>query len=313
MRVSQTEHPRNGAHDGFIIVAALWILGALAALCSIYAAYIVSTVTDQAVDDDRLQAEASVSAALEVTTYHITRNKENRPTRGAFSLRTGRAAVMVSYRSEAARVDLNMASKGLLAGLFATIGARYLDAGIYADRIVGWRTKPAAQTNDLDQEASAYRTAGLDYRPRGAPFVHVDELWRVLGLPASLVERAMPYVTIFSGRPEINVLDAAPQVVAALPGMTSERLDAALKQRDVRPINGDKVLALLGEGRTAATVEGSRATRVTVQINFDNGRLVGSEVVILVLDDPNQPYRILSWEDDFNTPSSGQKPHAGLR
>ena len=311
--MSRTEHPRNGANDGFIIVAALWILGALATLCSIYAAYIVSTVTVQAVDDDRLQAEASVSAALEVATYHITKNKESRPTRGAFGLRTGRAAVMVSYRSEAARIDLNMASKGLLARLFATIGARYLDAGMYADRIVGWRTKPAAQTDDLDQEASAYRTAGLGYRPRGAPFAHVDELWSVLGLPASLVERAMPYVTIFSGRPEINVLDAPPQVVAALPGMTSERLDAVLKQRDVRPINADKVLALLGEGRTVATIEGSRATRVTVQINFDNGRVVGSEVVILVLDDANQPYRVLSWEDDFNGPSTGQKPYAGSR
>jgi general secretion pathway protein K len=301
----------NQADDGFVVVAALWILGALAALCSIYMTYVVSAVADRTLDDDRLQVEASVSAALEVATYRLTAEKTRRSTRGTFSLHVVRATVAASYCSEAARIDLNMASKDLLGGLFAAIGARYSDAKMYADRVVGWRTKPGIE--GLDRETSAYRAAGLDYGPRGAPFAHVDELWRVLGLPANLVGRAMPYVTVFSGRAEINILDAAPEVVAALPGMTSERLYTVLKQRDARPVNADAVLTLLGEGRMAATVEGSPSTRVTVQIQFDNGRRVGSEVVILVIDDMIRPYRVLSWSDDFDGPSSGQVPNGGGR
>jgi general secretion pathway protein N len=39
-------------------------------------------------------------------------------------------------------------------------------------------------------------------------------------------ESALPYVTFYSGRAEINVLDAAPTVVAALPGMNPSRLGA---------------------------------------------------------------------------------------
>jgi len=309
MHAPRAKQFRNQADDGFVVVAALWILGALAALCTIYMTYVVGAVANRTLDDDRLQAEASVSAALEVATYRLTAEKARRPMRDAFSLRVGRAAVAASYCSEAARIDLNMASKDLLGGLFAAIGARYLDAKKYADRVVGWRTKPGIE--GLDQETLAYRAAGLDYGPRGAPFAHVGELWRVLGLPANLVGRAIPYVTVFSGRPEINVLDAAPEVVAALPGMNSERLYAVLKQRDARPVNADAVLALLGEGRMAATVEGSPSTRVTVQIKFDNGRVVGSEVVILVLDDVIRPYRVLSWSDDFDGPSSGQISNGG--
>ena len=43
----------------------------------------------------------------------------------------------------------------------------------------------------------------------------------VFGLPSFLVERALPFVTVFSGRAETNVLVAAPEVVAAAPGMTA--------------------------------------------------------------------------------------------
>ncbi len=86
----------------------------------------------------------------------------------------------------------------------------------YADRIVGWRSAPPSDSQD--PEESLYRAAGLNYGPRGAPFAHAAELALVVGVPPAMAERAMPYVTVFSGRPEINVRDAAPEVIAALPG-----------------------------------------------------------------------------------------------
>ena len=46
----------RGAPDGFIIVAVLWILGALATLASVYAVFIIDTAT--------AHAEAAVDMAL---------------------------------------------------------------------------------------------------------------------------------------------------------------------------------------------------------------------------------------------------------
>ena len=74
-------------------------------------------------------------------------------------------------------------------------------------------------------EASAFRMARLGYQPRGAKFPHTNELSLVRDLPISLVERALPFVTVYSGRPQINILDAAPEVIAALPGMTQDRAE----------------------------------------------------------------------------------------
>ena len=49
----------------------------------------------------------------------------------------GAARVSVTFRSEAARIDLNAAPKGLLAGLIIGLGGAPANAADYADRIAG--------------------------------------------------------------------------------------------------------------------------------------------------------------------------------
>lgn len=297
--------------DGFIVVAVLWILGALATLASIYAVYVVDTAAAFSVHVDRLQAEAVVSAGLELTAYQMTAVPENRPTQGAFNVRLGNANVAVDFRSEAARIDLNSAPKELLAGLFAGLGARRDDADVYADRVIGWRTSPP---EGQDPEAAAYRTAGRRHAQRGNRFPHVSELGLVLGLPPALVERAMPFLTVYSNKPAINAFDAAPEVLASLPGMTPDRLYAVLAQRRVVPPNPDLLLAMLGPAQTYATAEGSKAARVNVRIVFDNGRRMSSEVVIILYDDgAAEPFGVLSWRDELDEPPSAERARASLR
>ena len=293
---------RARSQDGFIIVAVLWLLGAFATLASIYAVYVINTATAMGVNDQRLQAEGLMTAALELTTYRLaSTDADNRPSRGAFAFRLGRAAVVVDFRSEAGRIDLNSAPKELLAGLFAGLGAKYADAEYYAERIVGWRT-----SQDPDQrngEAAAYRTAGLPYGPRQAPFAHVGELSLVLGLPSFLVERALPFVTVFSGRAEINILAAAPEVVAAVPGMTPERLYAVLSQVGRGPQNAQFLQRLVGE-QSGITIEAGKTARVAVRMDFDAGRRVRGEAVILLGgSEAGEPFRVLSWRDDFDGPT----------
>jgi len=301
---SPNSNTRQSAPDGFIIVAVLWILGALAALVSIYAAFVIDTATALGVHDDRLRSEALVSSALELTVYRLTGPLGTRPTGGQFNFRIGTANVAVDFRSEAARIDLNAAPKEVFAGLFATLGARNDDADNYANRLIGWRTVPPS---GLDPEAAAYRTAGLRYAPRGGRFPHVSELSLVLGLPAVLVARVLPFVTVYSGRPQVNILDAAPEVVAALPGMTAGRLNSILAQRRVNATNAELLLSSLGPARQYATTEGSNSYRVLVRVAFEGGRQTIAEVVILLFEAGNEPYSVLSWRDDLE-PSASDDP-----
>ena len=68
--------PNSSACDGFIIVAVLWILVALATLASIYSIYINNSALAVSGMDDGLQAEALVSAGLELTAYRLTVPKD---------------------------------------------------------------------------------------------------------------------------------------------------------------------------------------------------------------------------------------------
>ncbi|HEX3340834.1 MAG TPA: hypothetical protein VHT68_16885 [Pseudolabrys sp.] len=311
---------RTSARDGFIIVAVLWILAALAALATIYSIYIKNSALAVSVMDDELQAEALVSASLELTAYQLAVPKEDqrgtdtqratdsqrppdaqratepqRPTRGRFGFRLGRANVLVNFTSEAARIDLNAAPKPLIVGLFATLGASGDDADRYANRVIGWRETP--KRTDQADEAALYRSSGLPYLPRGAPFAHVNELWLVQGLPPALVARAMPFVTVYSGRPDINVFDAPPELVAALPGISPLQAASFLKQREAVPHDKDSLARLLGPEHPGATAEGSNAFRVKVSITFQNGWRTGSEAVIL-LAGGDGPYQVMSWRSD---------------
>ena len=85
----------------------------------------------------------------------------------------GATRLAVTFRSEAARIDLNAASKGLLAGLIIGLGGAPANAADYVERILAWRSPAAAGEDDV--ETSSYRTAGIAYAPRHAPFPAAEQ------------------------------------------------------------------------------------------------------------------------------------------
>ena len=279
------------SEQGVVIVAVLWILMALSVLAVTYSIYLSASAQALAVNDTSLQTEALVSASLELTSYQLVlAGDKERPPRGAFHFKMDDADVSVTFTSEAARIDLNFAPKEILAGLFAGLGANKAAATDDADRIVGWRTHPTpGAPNDED---ALYHAAGLDYSPRQALFAHSSELALVVGLPPALVDRALPFVTVFNGTSDIDASIAAPEIVAALP-----RHDGSQDQpngslaKDPLANNSPAGGVSSSSGATDATTAKSTCYRISAVINFQDGRHTASEVVI-ALGDKTEPYRV---------------------
>jgi len=219
---------------------------------------------------------------------------------GELQALVGDTRIEVAYRSENARIDLNSAPKELLVGLFAHLGWSDVDAAAFADRIVAWRTP--VQPNAANPEPDAYRKAGLDYLPRQAPFNSLRELGLVLGIPRDLPTRAAPYLTIYSGRAQINVEEADPLVLASLPGLSSEALSAALAARG-KGAEDAQVISLLGAAGPSVAAEPGKTFRAGVQIWLRNRRVQAEIVFKLDSETPN-PYEIMHWSDDFDGPQS---------
>ncbi len=309
MRRNRQRTANLSSQRGFVIIAVLWILAALSALATIFSVYLSNSAQALAVTDISLKTEALVSASLELTTYQLLlAGDKARPARGSFQIRLDNANVLVNFTSEAARVDLNFASKEMLSNLFEVVGGDRTVAGEAAERIVGWRSAPKADS--ANAEEALYSAAGLTYGPRQAPFAHVNELSLVLGLPAALVDRVLPFVTIFGGSPNVDVLIAPDEVIAALPGMTPLLLADFLKQRTVLPREQSAIAAALGPARESAKLPQSKSYRVQTTLRFDNGRRASSEAVIALGGD-KEPFHVLSWQDDAETGPGSRKPASG--
>jgi general secretion pathway protein K len=294
--------PRDGR--GFIVIAVLWILAALSALVLIYLTYVTNTAVIVAGNTDRIQTEAMVTAGVELAALQLTDASDAaRPSSGTFNARLGAGRVFVTFISETARVDLNAAPRGLLSGLMAGLGVSATNAAAYADRILAWRA--STELGDSDPENSFYRTSGVTYLPRHAPFPSAEELWLVHGIPSAVIGRMLPFVTVFSNMAAINVQDAAPQVLAALPGITPESLRSLLAQRSDPSIDPHALIGL--SGGEGATLASSKAYRISVDVELADGRRGGGEVVILLLENSDEPYRVLSWRNNSDGSTTPQK------
>lgn len=264
-------------------MAVLWILAALATLVSVHAVYVSDSAASAAVRRDDLAADSLATAAVEMAAHRLAALPlAKRPASGEVSFTAGPARVRAIFREEGARIDLNAAPQELLAGLFTALGARPDTAEIHARRIVDWRSPAAAA-----QAGAEYREAGLAYGPRGAPFIHADELWLVAGLPADLVAAALPHITVFSGRAEVNGREA----------------DAVVSSAVTLAAHGGSAVTTGRDGTQAAVVpntvgEPGDAVRVSVSVDLGARRRAAREAVILVRDFGDAPYRVLSWRDD---------------
>jgi general secretion pathway protein K len=290
-RIAGRRITRRRGRRGSIIVAVLWIMALVTALLLIYVKYVVATGSVVSTTTERAETEASIRAAIELTAYQLGSLKEDeRPTHGAFKTRLDSTRLSVAFVSEGARLNLNAASKEFLSGLMLGLGASATDAGTYADRIVAWRSpvkSPADQAED-----AFYRGLGATYVPRHAPFPTTDELWLVQGVPAPLIDRMVPLVTVFSNLASVNVIDAAPELVGALPNMTPEKLQALLNARQ-DPAADPKAL----NQQFGGDEKPSRSYRLAISADFARGQRAVAEVVILLLEDGDDPYRILSWRE----------------
>ena len=143
-----------------LIVAVLWILVALSALAVIFSVYLSNSARALGATDIDVATDALVSAGLELTAYQlaVASTTRKRPSQGSFRFRMDNAEVFVTFTSEAARVDLNKASKEMLSNLFEVLGAERKAAGELADRVVGWRTK--SKRNAANDEAALYLCCG---------------------------------------------------------------------------------------------------------------------------------------------------------
>jgi len=283
---------------GSILLAVLFLSG----LLGIFAA-VAASVMNAAVDSSRAFAETvrgdeAMRSAIE---YTVARTGSSlAQSRGIAMVGVGRTNVAVTVREETARIDLNRAEPEMLTNIFVQVGIPAESARMYAARIVDWRDEDDKVTGALGAERGNYRAAGRTDGPRNGKFAHVAELGLVLGVPARAAAAVAPYVTVVSGKDKINPMLADPPVLAAIPGMTQQRVLEILELRRRPAATFKSLQGSLAAVQDFVTDEPAAAVRFEGRVQLSRASERRYEVLVSVVEGDTAPYRILAW--DANPP-----------
>jgi general secretion pathway protein K len=290
---------RSDPRSGVILVTVLWSIALLSALAMAASVTFRGFAGVMAVERDRVQGNALLSAGLE-TAAGIIDTLGDAPlldNEAKVNLATG--SVRSRLTDEGGRIDVGKAPAEVIAALLRSVGASQSAANDVAQRIVERRYPGNTPRPNvaLGSTNSATGTPGMGQPSTpemGLPFSDLRQLQLVPGMRPEWVAAITPLATVFGGE-TINPLTAPPGVIAALPGVAKGQADAFVRARRSSPADVDRLMRLIEPARQYLAVKPVRVASVELMAELANGYAAAARSVIVVLPQDSLPYRVLVW------------------
>jgi general secretion pathway protein K len=273
---------------GMVLVTVLWSISLLSALAMAASVTFRGFAGVMAVERDRVQGEALLTAGLETAAGIMNTSGDSPLVEFETTMTLGTGAVRVRLNDEGGRIDIGKAPVELLASMLRSIGAPEAAARNVAQRIVERRDPGHAAAPDNTANV-APKMSGTDQ-----PFTDIGELRTIPGMAPDWIAAIAPLTTVF-GDQTVNPLTAPPGVIAALPGVDSQRVAAFLKARLSSLSDVDRLVRILGSAQPYLAVKPQRAASVDLTAALASGYGAMAHAVIVVLPQDYQPYRVLVW------------------
>ncbi|HEY1505069.1 MAG TPA: hypothetical protein VGF92_12260 [Stellaceae bacterium] len=203
----------------------------------------------------------------------------------------------LTVMDEGGKIDLNAASKELIAGLLNEFGVDRDRQALIVQAILDRRAQFAVAAPAPALPENTGRLFGQSHviNIGKLAFADVSELRLLPGMSRPLYARLEPELTVYSQNPTVNPMTASRSVLLAIPGAGSGDADAVIASRsggatqlDVEEVSR---LALYAQADTLHVVTiTSRAGLV------DHASFTRRAVVAISPDRPLEPARILRWE-----------------
>jgi general secretion pathway protein K len=282
---------RSDPRRGVVLMTVLWSIALLSALAMAAAVTFRGFAGVMTVERDRVQADALLSAGIE-TAAGIIDTLGDAPLMDIetrVDLTTGSARLRLN--DEGGRIDIGKAPAAVLVALLQSVGAPPAAAKDVAQRIVERRYPRKAAHPDamLRSTSSPAKPPGT-----GQPFSDVRQLLLIPGMAPQWVAAVEPLTTVFGGE-TINPLTAPRGVIAALPGVSKDQVEAFLRTRSNSASDVDRLTRTIGAAQQYLAVKPPRVASVELMAELVDGYAVAARSVIVVLPQDSQPYRVLVW------------------
>jgi len=273
---------------GMVLVIVLWTIALCSALAMAASVNFRSFVGIVAIDRDRVRGDALLTAGLEVAAG-LAMDWPDKPLldrETTLDLASGSVSVQMS--DEGGRIDLGKAPAELLAHLLLSVGAPQSQAESVAQSIIRWRSRDQARSeNQGPSQAQAEQTnEGL--------FADVDQVAEVPGMTPEWVAAIRPLTTVF-GAETVNPLTAPAGVIACVPGVDRDQLQAFLAARRSSPNDAAGLATILGAGQRFVAAKPQQVVSIKLAAMLADGYGAAAHAVIVLLPHDQQPYRLLVW------------------
>jgi general secretion pathway protein K len=290
---------RSDPRSGVILVTVLWSIALLSALAMAASVTFRGFVGVMAVERNRVQADALLSAGLE-TAAGIMDALGNAPVleqEATVNLATGSVSARLS--DEGGRIDVGRAPTAVIAALLRSVGASEAAANEVSRRILerrsaGNTSRPNVAPGSTNRATGIPAVVQPSAPGTAQPFSDLRELERVPGMRPEWVAAIAPLATVFGGE-TINPLTAPPGVIAALPGVVKGQAEAFIRARRSSPADVDRLIQLVEPARPYLAVKPVRVASVELMAELANGYVVAARAVIVVLPQDSLPFRVLVW------------------
>lgn len=251
----------KGAEQGFILVVVLWIVTLLTLQISIFNLTIRDAGALAGNELAIARGEALASAGVEFAAARLLEQDDALRWHADGNERTvsfGGARLNITITDEASRFDINEADSEVVASLLQPVGG--------------------------SQEALT------QWIEKNGPLLDPSELARAVGVPADVIQKLVPHLTVYGGDGRINPQVASRDALLMLPGVDIAEVDKALHLRQ----RGEEVA--LGSVEKWLTARNGPAYRVEVVVRGESTPAIGwAEAVILIGKDSEAPFRVLRW------------------
>jgi general secretion pathway protein K len=282
---------------GMVLLIVLWMIALCSALAMATSVSFRSFAGIGAIDRDRTQSDALLTAGLE-TAAGLAMNWPETPSlerETTFDLSTG--TVRASINDEGGRVDIGKAPPDLLAALLHAAGASPSQADGVAQSIVAWRTRNDDRSANIDPPSNNAANASTSNNTDNPPNVFLTDVSRIAEVPGMRPEwiaAIAPLATVF-GAETVNPLTAPAGVIASLPGVDRDRLAAFLAARRSSPNDAARLGEILGPAQRFVGAKPQLVVSVRIAAMLGDGYGAAARAVIVLLPHDSEPYRVLVW------------------
>jgi len=207
--------------------------------------------------------------------------------------------VEIQVTDERGKIDINAVDEPTLMQLFQGHGLDQESAVYLAAAVLDW-----ADVDEMERangaELPAYELAGLDVGPGNRPFLMIEEVLQVFGMPWDLFKKMEPGLTVFSESGEPDPAYAPLEALLAMPDMTEEDALNFIEERQSQD-STTGVGTALPNGEIAVARGRGLTYSVLAKATLPNGVWDQVEATIrLGGATSGRPFKVLRWREGFH-------------